>query len=197
MEITKLSDLIKSDLDRFTQTFALRGQAFSRCRVFWESFVFKAGFQAVFLYRISHWLHERKWNYTAWFVTRLNIAWTGAEIEYNAHIGPGMFIAHPVGIVIGRGTVMGKNVTLFQGVSFGVKSWHPAAIGKFPRVEDNCYFFAGSAVMGNVRIGSESVVAAHAVVVCDVPEGSLAAGVPAKIYPGKGKDAIASWSRAV
>jgi serine O-acetyltransferase len=189
-----LRELIASDLARFTQTYELRGQPYSRRRIFWESVIFKAGFQAVLLYRVSHWLYQRGWIYPPWFLSRLSIAITGAEIEFNARIGPGMFVSHPVGIVVGRGTVIGSNVTLFQGVTFGVKSWRPDAITKFPRVGNKCYFFTGAAVLGDVTVGDDCIVGAHAVVTSDLPDGSLALGIPAKIYPDKGKEAILSWN---
>ncbi len=186
--------LIKSDLSRFAQTYSLRGQAFSRRRVFWESFLFKAGFQAVVLYRISHWFYRKKMIYLAWFFSRLNLTLTGAEIEFNAEIGPALFIAHPVGIVIGRGTIIGYGATLFQGVSFGVRSWHPEEITKFPKVGNNCFFFAHSVIVGDVTIGNECVIGTNAVVNCDIPNGSMALGIPAKIFPQKGKEAINSWN---
>ena len=189
-----LRELIASDLARFTQTYELRGQPYSRRRIFWESVIFKAGFQAVLLYRVSHWLYQRGWIYPPWFLSRLSIAITGAEIQFNARIGPGMFVSHPVGIVVGRGTVIGSNVTLFQGVTFGVKSWHPDAITKFPRVGNKCYFFTGAAVLGDVTIGDNCIVGAHAVVTSDLPDGSLALGIPAKVYPDKAKEAILSWN---
>ena len=188
-----LRELIASDLARFTQTFVLRGQSFSKRRVFWESLIFKAGFQAVVLYRVSHRLHQGGWTYLPWFLSRVSVALTGAEIEFNAQIGPGMFVAHPVGIVVGRGTVIGSGVTLFQGVTFGVKSWHPDQIRKFPRVGNNCFFFSGAAVLGGVTIGDNCIVGAHAVVTADVPSGAMALGIPATIHPDKGREAIASW----
>lgn len=189
-----LRELIRSDLGRFTQTFVLRGQPFSARKVFWESVLFKAGFQAALLYRVSHWLFRRGWIYPPWFLSRLSLAITGADIEFNAVIGPALFIAHPVGIVVGRGTIIGSDATIFQGVTFGVKSWHPDAIGQFPKVGNKCYFFAGAAVLGGIAIGNECVVGAHAVLTSDAPDGSLALGVPAKIFPEKGREAISSWS---
>lgn len=189
-----LRELIARDLARFTQTFVLRGQPFSKRRVFWESLIFKAGFQAVLLYRVSHRLYQRGWIYSAWFLSRFSVAVTGADIEFNAEIGPGMFIAHSVGIVVGRGTVIGSEVTLFQGATFGVKGWHPDSIRKFPRVGNRCYFFSGAAVLGDVTIGDECIVGAHAVLTTDLPDGAMALGVPAKIYPGKGREAILSWN---
>ena len=189
-----LRDLINSDLARFSQTYVLRGQPFNRQRVFWESVIFKAGFQAVLLYRVSHSLFQRGWIYLPWLISRVSVAVTGAEIEFNAQIGPGMLIAHPVGIVVGRGTVIGADVTLFQGVTFGVRSWHPDAIRKFPCVGNQCYFFAGAAVLGDVTIGSNCVVGAHAVLTNDLPDGALALGIPARVYPDKGAEAIKSWN---
>jgi len=171
-----LRQLVRSDLDRFADSFARRGESFSRSRVTFESFVFKAGFQAVFLYRLAHWLHERGATYAAWFVARLNVALTGADIEFNAVIGPGMFISHPVGIVIGRGTRIGASVTMFQGVTCGARSWRPDEIGKFPAIGDRCYLFAKASVLGGVRIGNDCVVGAHALVMQDLPDGAVARG---------------------
>lgn len=194
MERISFIGLIRSDLSRFDQTYALRGQKFSKIRIVLESFLFKSGFKAVVLYRISHWFFQKRLTYIAWFFARLNVILNGAEIEFNARIGPGMFIAHPVGIVIGRGTVIGSGATLFQGVSFGVKSWHPDEITKFPKAGDNCFFFAHSVILGAVTIGGNCVIAANSVVNCDVPNGSMAVGIPAKVYLDKGKEAIGSWT---
>jgi serine O-acetyltransferase len=188
-----LIELIKSDFARFTDTFRLRGQRYSKAKVFLESCLFKAGFQAVVLYRVSHWLYRKGFNHVAWLLTRFSVALTGAEIEYNARIGPGMFIAHAVGLVIGRGTTIGSRVTLFQGVTFGVKNWHPDQIRSFPTVGDNCFFFAHATVVGGIIIGNQCVVGANSVVARDVPDGALAVGVPSEIRLDKGKEAIRAW----
>lgn len=187
-------DLLKTDFNRYTQTYRLRGQEFNEWKVFFESLFFKAGFQAVILYRISHWFYKEKLTYLAWFFARLNQFWTGVEIEFNAQIGPGLFIAHTGAIMIGRGTVIGENATIFQGVSFGVKSWDKDEITKFPKIGNNCYFFANSSVLGAITIGDECVIAAHALVLKDMSSGSLAKGVPAEIIPDKGREAIHSWA---
>jgi serine O-acetyltransferase len=179
-----LRALIRSDLARFTETFALRGQPLSRSKMIFESFAFKAGFQAVVLYRIAHWCHERSWTYPAWFFCRLNLALTGADIEFNAEIGPGMFISHPVGIVIGRGTRIGSGITIFQGVTCGARNWRPEAITRFPTIGDNCFLFAHATVLGPVRIGNECVVGAHALVIRDLPDRAVARGVAAVIADG-------------
>ncbi len=187
-----LKQLIQSDLDRYQETYRLRGDSYSRSKVFWESFFFKAGFQALFLYRLSHWFFNKGLIYLAWFFTRLNIFLTGAEIEFNARIGPGCLIAHPVGLVIGRGTVIGERATLFQGVSFGAKNWHPESIGRFPEVGANCFIFANAVVIGGIKIGDHCVVGANSVVSIDIPDGSLAVGNPAQVIPNKGRESIQS-----
>ena len=188
-----LRELIRSDLDRYAQTYRLRGQKYSSAKICWESFLFKAGFQAVFLYRIGHWLYKRRWVNLAWFVSRLNVMLTGAELEFNAEIGPGLLIAHPVGIVVGRGSAIGNGATLFQGVSLGAKSWSCEEISRFPRIGNHCYLFAKAGIYGGVNLGDYCIVAAHAVVTKDMPAGSLARGVPAQIIPEEGRKAITAW----
>ena len=188
-----LADLIRSDLDRFAQTFFLRGQSHSGRKILIESLIFKAGFQAVLLYRLSNWFFKKGCIYTAWAVARLNVFLTGAEIEFNAEIGPGFFIAHPVGIVIGRGSVVGMRATIFQGACLTVRSWRPEEIRSFPRLGNDCVLFAHSMVMGGVSLGDECVIAAHSVVGEDMPAGSLAVGSPARIVPEKGREMVRSW----
>ncbi len=194
---SSLYQLIQSDLDRYTQTFRLRGAPFSKWRVAFESFLFKPGFQAVFLYRLSHWCFRRGFIYLAWGLSRFNHWFTGAEIEFNAQVGPGFFIAHSGGIVVGRGTILGAHVTLFQGVSFGVKDWHPSQIKSFPKVGDHCVFFSHSAAYGGITLGDYCVVAGHSVVVKDMPEGSLAKGIPATFLPECGRKKIESWENDI
>ncbi len=185
--------MLRADLDRFAETFRLRGQRYSARRTLFESLLFKPGFQAVVLYRLSHWLHRRRWNYAAWGLARLNQFLTGAEIEFNARIGPGLFIAHSSGIVVGRGTRLGAHTTLFQSVTFGAKSWHPDEIRRFPDVGDNCFFCANAVVVGGIRVGDDCVIAAGSVVQTDLPAGSLARGVPANVIGDKGRELLASW----
>jgi len=132
----------------------------------------------------------------AWMVARTNITLTVADIEFNAQIGSGFFIGHPQGIVIGRGTIIGKHVTLFQGVPFEVKSWDISSFNKFSEIGNNCYFFAYRGAMGDVKIANRCVIATHSKVMKDLPEGSLAVGVPAKTKPGKGDELNLTWTVA-
>lgn len=188
-----LLELIRSDLSRYAETYRQRGQTYSRWRVALESLLFKPGFQAVLLYRISHALYRRGWNYLPWSITRLSQALTGAEIEFNASVGPGLLLPHPCGIVIGRWTTLGRRTTIYQGVTFGARSWRQDEIGLFPQVGDDCFFFAGCAVLGGVKVGDRCVVAAGAVVVNNLAAGSLAVGVPATEKPERGDEMLRDW----
>lgn len=184
---------LQNDLERYLETARLRGQATTSVRVKYESWLFKPGFQAVLLFRLSHWLFKRKMVRLAWLAARLNQFLTAAEMEFNAQVGPGLLIAHPAGIVLGRGSVLGRKVTLFQGVTLGALDWHPARIGRFPRVGDNVFIFAGAKILGDIALGDNVVVGANAVVTTDVPAGAMVVGNPACILPHKGAELIRSW----
>jgi serine O-acetyltransferase len=188
-----LSTLLRADLARYQETYRLRGQKAPVFRIILESLVFKAGFQAVILYRLAYALHSMGLNYLAWAVSRFNQFLTSAEIEFNVQAGPGLFIAHPGGLVVGRGTVLGARSTLFQGVSFGAADWHPGRIASFPRTGDNVFIFAGAKVLGGIRLGNNVVVGANAVLTQDLPSGAMAVGSPARILPGRGASLIKSW----
>ncbi|MFA5132721.1 MAG: serine acetyltransferase [Candidatus Paceibacterota bacterium] len=152
--------LVLSDLERYKDSYKARGSKFSK-KAYLESFVFKPGFQAVLLYRVSHFLYKVGMNYAAWAVSRINQILTSAEIEFNAEFGPGLFIAHPSGIVVGRGSKVGKNCTMFQQVTLGVRSWEDM---RYPAIGDGAVLFSGSKVLGGIRIGNNVTVGANAVV---------------------------------
>ncbi|MBF0612970.1 MAG: serine acetyltransferase [Magnetococcales bacterium] len=187
-----LRQLIAADLSRYSATFRQRGEGGERLRIVLESLFFKAGFQAVFLFRLAHWLHGHGLTYLAWAVCRLNQFLTACEMEYNATIGPGLMIPHPMGLMVGRGCRLGKNVTLYQNVTLGVSDWRKEKITRFPRIGDNVFIFAGAVVVGDIQVGDNAVIGANAVVIEDVPAGALAVGNPARILPGRGAELVAA-----
>jgi serine O-acetyltransferase len=106
----------------------------------------------------------------------------GCDIPLNTKIGGGLMIPHPVGIVIGPGSRIGRNCLIGQGVTLGVKG---GAGGDFPILEDGADVSAGAKVLGAVTIGKGATVGANAVVLKDVPPGAVAVGVPARIIPAR------------
>ena len=141
-----------------------------RWRLALESLVFKAGFQAVVLYRISHLLGESGWIRCAWMVARINLLLTGADIEFSARIGPGLLVPHPSGIVIGRGTRIGSGATIYQGVTCGIRGWTSGAASGYPSIGDDVVLFARASVLGGIRVGDRAVVGAHALVTHDLAQ---------------------------
>jgi len=95
-------------------------------------------------------------------------------ISPGAEIGCDLLLPHPNGVVIGGGSQIGKNVTVYQQVTIGKNH------GKYPVIGNGVIIYAGAKIVGGVRIGDNSIIGANAVVVCDVPDNSIWGGVPAK-----------------
>lgn len=99
-------------------------------------------------------------------------------IPYQADIGSGTVIGYQgLGIVIHKRCVIGKDCHISQNVTLGGTS----GFWKVPIVGDNVEIGAGANIIGPVHIGNNSVIGAGAVVITDIPENSLAVGVPAKV----------------
>ncbi len=84
---------------------------------------------------------------------------------------------HPVGIVIGDGVRIGRNVYIYQNVTIGLLE--KAAKGempKYPTLGDEVVVYAGAVIVGGISIGHRSVIGANAVISRDVPSDSVAYG---------------------
>lgn len=138
-----------------------------------------AGLHAIWNHRINHWLWNHGMKLLARWFAQLNRFFTGIEIHPGAVIGEGFFIDHGMGVVIGETSVIGKNVTIFHGVTLGGVS---AEKGKrHPTIGDEVVIGAGAKILGNITIGFCSRIGANAVVVKDVPCDSVVVGVPGRI----------------
>ncbi len=173
--------LLKADLLRY------RGE---KGTGFWAvilKYALHAGFRAVVLHRIGNWCARHRFQLLMEFLLSHSISVTGAEIAASASIGPGLLIHHPAGIVIGS-AVLGSNCTILQSVTIGEK-YGPHKAGAYPTLGDNVTVCAGACVIGDCHIGENSIIGANAVVLSDVPQNSIAIGVPAIPRPrpaGKG-----------
>jgi serine O-acetyltransferase len=101
---------------------------------------------------------------------------TGADIPLNTQLGGGLLLPHPSGLVIHPDAVIGPNCLLFQQVTLGTNG-----PGGAPRLGGHVDVGAGAKILGGVTIGDHAKIGANAVVLCDVPAGATAVGVPAKI----------------
>ena len=141
-----------------------------------------AGFRAVMFYRMGYWFRKHKCRLLAAFTERIMHHLCHCWICTTAEIGPGFYIAHVCGLVIGENTRIGKNCDVRQNVTFGGNYRKADSQGRTkPWVGDNVSFGAGAVVIGPVKIGSNSIIGANSVVNRDVPENMIVFGVPAKI----------------
>ena len=141
-------------------------------------------FKAIMRHRIAHWLYEHKCFFLARWYSQRTVRKTGIEIHPGATIGKGLFIDHGNGVIIGETTIIGDNVTLYQGVTLGGTGKEQGK--RHPTIGNNVMIGAGAKVLGPFYIGDNSKVAANAVVLKEIPENCTAVGIPAKVVRREG-----------
>ncbi len=144
-----------------------------------------AGLHALILHRIAHAIYGVKIPFIPRWISQFNRWLTGIEIHPAAKIGMGLFIDHGMGVVIGETTIIGNNVTLYQGVTLGGTGKERGK--RHPNIGNNVVVGAGAKILGNIIIGDNSYVGANAVVLKDVIPNSTVVGVPGRITKQDGK----------
>jgi serine O-acetyltransferase len=137
------------------------------------------GVHAIWFHRISHRLWGAGWTTAGRFLSHVARFLTGIEIHPAARLGPGLFIDHGMGVVVGETAEVGENVTLLQGVTLGGTSLKREK--RHPTLGDNVVVGAGAKVIGGFRIGDGSRIGAGSVVVREVPENAVVVGVPGRV----------------
>ena len=137
------------------------------------------GLHAVWTHRISHALWRWHLKLIARGLSHCARWITGIEIHPGATIGPGFFIDHGMGVVIGETAEVGADVTLYHGVTLGGTSLEKGK--RHPTLEDRVVVGAGAKILGAIVVGHDSRVGANAVVVKPVPPDSVVVGVPGEV----------------
>jgi serine O-acetyltransferase len=137
------------------------------------------GVHVLVFYRFAHRLWRAGWTTTARYVMSMARFFTGIEIHPAATLGPGLFIDHGMGVVIGETAEVGENVTLLQGVTLGGTSLKREK--RHPTLGNNVVVGAGAKIIGALRIGDGSRIGAGSVVVREVPPNSVVVGVPGRV----------------
>jgi serine O-acetyltransferase len=137
------------------------------------------GAQAVGMFRIASALHARGLRIPAKLVATAGIWLTGADLEPDATIAPGMTIHHPGGVVVHGDVRAGTRLRLQSGAVLGIRSDTPGV----PVLGEGVAVGTGAKVLGPITVGDDVWIGANAVVVRDVPVGHLAIGVPATSSP--------------
>jgi len=153
--------------------------------------VYEPGYRVVVYYRLSEWLRLlRLGGRPARILSRLFLVRIsripGVEIRTTYPIGAGLLIYHPHDVVIGAGARIGRNVTLYNGVTLGARTLlalddTKETLERYPTLEDEVTVFPGAKLVGPIVIGRGSVIAANAVVNESFPPHSLIGGIPARL----------------
>ena len=136
-------------------------------------------FRVILRYRLAHKLYLKKHYFLARWISQRAARKTGIEIHPGAAIGKGLFIDHGSGVIIGETTVIGDNVTLYQGVTLGGTGKEQGK--RHPTLEDNVMVSAGAKILGSFTIGENSKIGAGSVVLEEVPPNCTVVGVPGRI----------------
>lgn len=143
------------------------------------------GLHAVWMYRVAHWFWTRRFYLIGRWISHLARWLTGIEIHPGATIGPGFFIDHGMGVVIGETAEIGEFVTLYHGVTLGGVSWRKEK--RHPTIGNHVVVGVGAKILGPITVGDHSRIGANSVVVKDVPPNSVVVGVPGRITSQDGK----------
>ena len=144
----------------------------------WEVLLYPS-FKVMLHYRLAHKLYEKKMYFLARYVSQRAVRRTGIEIHPGAVIGEGLFIDHGTGVIIGETTIIGNNVTLYQGVTLGGTGKEHGK--RHPTIQDNVMISAGAKVLGSFTVGENSKIGAGSVVLAEVPPNCTVVGVPGRI----------------
>jgi serine O-acetyltransferase len=153
-----------------------------------EVFLCYSGLHALWFYRINHWLWNRGFFLLSRWLSQCARFLTGVEVHPGARIGRRLFIDHGMGVVIGETTIIGDDVTMYQGVTLGGTGKEHGK--RHPTIGDNVVVGGGAKILGNVTVGKNCRIGAGSVVLRNVPDDSTVVGVPGHIVFRNGKRVV-------
>lgn len=184
MSVTEMSlrQLLRADLVRQRQL--LTGNPEASTRGLWRG-CFSPRFAPVLLCRLAFCSDRAGLRILARLFSMINVVMFGIEIGVRCKIGPGLFLPHTHGTVIGAEEI-GSNAVIYQGVTLGAKDLDFSYDAEHrPVVGDNVLIGAGAKVLGGVSIGHGVSIAANAVVLKSMPDNVVVAGIPASVVREK------------
>ncbi|MEE6176878.1 serine O-acetyltransferase [Mycobacterium sp. 050134] len=143
------------------------------------------GVHAIWGHRISHWLWGRGFRVAARTLAEITRVLTGVDIHPGAVLGPGLFIDHATGVVIGETAEVGEDVTIYHGVTLGGSGGETGK--RHPTIGDRVIVGAGAKVLGAIKVGDDSRIGANAVVIKEVPSSAVVVGVPGQVISRHGR----------
>jgi len=139
-----------------------------------EMFMTSPGLHAVWQYRVFNWLWKLKLRTLSRVLSNCTRFWTGIEIHPGATIGRRLFIDHGMGVVVGETAVIGDDVHIYHGVTFGGKTLE--SVKRHPTVGNHVTIGAGATLIGNITIGDGAAIGANTTVTHDVAPGTVVVG---------------------
>ena len=158
--------------------------------------IFNCGYRVVVYYRIATYLGKVRFPRRlaalmgSLILVRLCRV-PGVEIRMKDEIGAGILMYHPHDIVLGVGCRIGRNVTIYNGVTLGARTLktideNKEVGGRYPVIENGVTIFAGAKIIGPVTIGENSIVGTNSVVNRSFPANSVIAGSPGRVVGERG-----------
>lgn len=181
MNIKKLINLIKSDLYRYTANTGFK--------TFIKYYFRHRGFKITFYYRICHYLHLKNSRILLLFFKILLYNYQNVfnmDIFPKTQIGSGLHISHGFGIVIHSSAILKNNVNISHGVTIGIVN--RGSKKGVPTIGNNVFIGPNACILGNINIGDNVAIGANSVVMIDVPDNSVVAGIPGKIVSQNGSE---------
>lgn len=142
------------------------------------------GLHAIWLHRIAHHFYLKGWVLLPRLINTFSRFLTGIDIHPGAKLGPGLFIDHGMGLVIGETAELGSNVTLYQGVTLGGTGKEKGK--RHPTIGNNVVVSSGAKVLGSFKVGDNSKIGSGSVVLKEVPPNSVVVGVPGRVVTRDG-----------
>ena len=137
------------------------------------------GFQALQAQRIAHSLWSKGRQSLALLLQHRVSEAFHVDAHPAAKIGKGVMIDHATGVVIGETAVVGNNVSILHNVTLGGTGTTDG--DRHPKIGDGVVLGAGATILGPVIVGTNVKIGAGSVVLQDIPDNSVAVGIPAKI----------------
>lgn len=175
-----MMNIIKEDLYRYTIFDKSNISTFGLFSLLFKYFLISGSFRAVFFYRLANQKFVKSLNLST-ASSILGSLFSGIYITSTTQIGKGILMGNPKCISIHPKCTIGKNVSIFQGVTIGGNIYKRKNDQVSPYIGDNVFIGAGAKILGPVTIGNNCMIGANAVVVNDIPDNSVAVGIPAKV----------------
>lgn len=154
------------------------------CTQLTNALLYFKGFHALQGYRVAHWLWNQGRRPLAYYLQSQISKNLQVDIHPAATIGPGAFIDHATGVVIGETARLGSDVSMLHHVTLGGTGRRHGI--RHPKICDGVLIGAGATVLGDITVGEGAQIGACSLVLKDVPPHATCVGVPARVVSTRG-----------